>query len=178
MANADNIVLEEFSDSWSENFKTCAQGILKIIPEELLLEFHHIGSTAIDNILSVPIIDVGIMITDFGIAKKRIVPLMEKEGYEYFWQDAYADGFLMFVKRDDKGIRTHHISMAEEESSFWDCLYFREYLKRNPDIAGAYQELKQKSSEAFSHDFKGYIASKSEFIKLVMPVAKEKIQDF
>lgn len=57
-----------------------------------------------------------------------IVPILEAEGYEYFWRPVCCnDGtpyYAWFIKRNSQGKRTHHIHMVEANSELWDRIYF------------------------------------------------------
>ena len=57
-----------------------------------------------------------------------------------------------------------------------DCdeLYFRDYLKENPDIAKAYEGLKLGLWKEYEHDRDGYTNAKTEFIQTYTNQAKEK----
>lgn len=47
----------------------------------------------------------------------------------------------------------------------WDELYFRDYLRRYPEVARQYGVLKQGLKEQYEHDRDGYTDAKTEFIK-------------
>ncbi|MBT5095147.1 MAG: GrpB family protein, partial [Halobacteriovoraceae bacterium] len=128
MSNNEIVEIEPYDDEWPEHFKKEAQALMSVLPEEQLLEFHHIGSTAIPEMPAKPIIDIGVMINSFDEAKEKIVPVMQEKGYEYCWRTDRQPPFMTFIKTDSSGKRTHHVHMAEEEHNFWDRLYFREYL--------------------------------------------------
>ena len=49
--------LEPYDDDWPGLFREEANLLMKNLPEELLLEFHHIGSTSIPEMPSRPIIE-------------------------------------------------------------------------------------------------------------------------
>jgi GrpB-like predicted nucleotidyltransferase (UPF0157 family) len=178
MSKSENISLEPYDDEWPGLFKKEAQYLMSILPEDSLLEFHHIGSTAIPDMPAKPIIDLGVMITSFDDAKEKIRPLLEKDGYEYFWRKDRSQPFMTFVKTDDNGNRTHHVHLAEEEHNFWDRLYFREYLKQNRDEARKYFELKDELCKKFPSDREAYTDGKSEYVNSVTAIAKEKVKEF
>jgi GrpB-like predicted nucleotidyltransferase (UPF0157 family) len=124
-----------------------------------------------------PIIDILVEVSSLEDTKKQIVPILDAEGYEYFWRPAFGnDGppyYTWFIKRNSEGKRTHHIHMVEEDSELWDRLYFRDYLRQFPTEAKRYDELKRKLSEEYSNDRVKYTEEKSDFILSVTKKAKE-----
>ncbi|MBT7609647.1 MAG: GrpB family protein [Bacteriovoracaceae bacterium] len=178
MTKSENISLEAYDDEWPLLFKEEAQYLMSILPEDCLLEFHHIGSTAIPDMPAKPIIDLGIMITCFEDAKLKIQPILQENGYEYIWREDRTPPFMTFIKRNDEGIRTHHVHLAEEEHNFWDRLYFREYLKQNRDEARKYFQLKDELCKKYPTDREAYTEGKSNYVKEVTAVAKDKVKEF
>jgi GrpB-like predicted nucleotidyltransferase (UPF0157 family) len=178
MSKSENISLVAYDDEWPVLFKSEAKYLMSILPEESLLEFHHIGSTAIPDMPATPIIDLGVMVTSFEDAKEKITPILKKYGYEYHWCDDRTPPFMTFIKYNEKGERTHHVHFAEEEHNFWDRLYFREYLKQNRDEARNYFELKDQLCKKFPNDREAYTSGKSEYVKEITAVAKQKVKEF
>ena len=115
-----------------------------------------------------PIIDIFIQVTSLERAKKEIVEILELQGYEYFWRPSLFKGqefYIWFIKRGDKGIRTHHIHVVENDIGRSDELIFRDYLMEHPSIAAEYQELKLGLAEKYRNDREAYTRAKTEFIK-------------
>ena len=177
MSKSEVISLVPYDDEWPNLFKEEAKHLMSLLPEECLLEFHHIGSTAIPDMPAKPIIDMGIMVTSFDLAKEKLVKVLENEGYEYIWREDRSPPFMTFIKRNEEGERTHHIHMAEEEHNFWDRLYFREYLKKYRDEARNYFNLKDKLQKEFPNDREAYTDGKSEYVATITTKAKEVIKD-
>ncbi|MCL4544830.1 MAG: GrpB family protein [Chloroflexi bacterium] len=48
------------------------------------------------------------------------------------------------------------------------CLVFRDYLRANPDVAGAYAALKRDLARRFPHDHERYGAGKHAFVHEVL----------
>lgn len=168
--------LEPYDDEWVNLFRKEAQSLMELLPEESLLEFHHIGSTAIPEMPAKPIIDIGVMINSFADAKEKIVPLMEKNGFDYRWRDDRSPAFMTFVKQaGDIGYEVH---MAEEEHAFWDCLYFREFLKKHSSEARNYFDLKNELIKQFGEDHDSYNSGKVDYINRITKQAKTELEEF
>lgn len=116
-------------------------------------------------------------VTSLEDTKKQIVPIMEAEGYDYYWRPAFGDDgppyYAWFIKRNSEGKRTHHIHMVEADSALWDRIYFRDYLRQFPAIAKEYDELKRTLSATFSNDRVRYTQEKSDFILSITRKAKD-----
>jgi len=168
--------LGPYDDAWVVLFKNETKFLMKLLPEDYLLEFHHIGSTAIPEMPAKPIIDIGVMITSFVDADLKIRPIMRDHGYAYKWCDERGPGFITFSKMDDE--HAYHVHMAVEDHDFWDCLYFREYLKRNPIEAKTYFDLKNELAKQFAENHIAYNAGKEEYIKRITEIAKRELEEF
>jgi len=116
-------------------------------------------------------------VTSLEETKKRIVPVLEAEGYEYFYRPSFGNYgppyYAWFIKRDSKGKRTHHIHMVEAGSELWDRLYFRDYLKEFPEVAERYNDLKRELSKKYPNNRVKYTEEKSGFIRSVTEKAKK-----
>ena len=146
------------------------------LPKSLIIRIEHFGSTAIPGLAAKPIIDILMEVSSLEETKKQIVPLLESEGYDYFWRPELFDGppmYAWFIKRDSEGKRTHHIHMVEADSKLWDRLYFRDYLREFPDEAERYGELKHSLSEKYPNDRVAYTKGKTDFIVSVAEKAKQ-----
>jgi GrpB-like predicted nucleotidyltransferase (UPF0157 family) len=148
----------------------------KNLPGDIVRRYEHFGSTAVPNLAAKPIIDILVEVSSLEVTRQIVVPILEKEGYEYFWRPSQGEDppfYAWFIKRNRKGDRTHHIHMVEAESELWDRLYFRDYLRRFPDKAQEYEHLKADLSVRYSHDRVAYSKGKSEFITAMTTEAKE-----
>src|SRR5215475_4757189 len=64
--------------------------------------------------------------------------------------------------------RTHHLHVVEERSEEWrGWLAFRDYLRRHPDTAAEYEDLKRRLAAAHGrdpNDRRAYREGKADFI--------------
>jgi GrpB-like predicted nucleotidyltransferase (UPF0157 family) len=111
------------------------------------------------------------------LAIKRIAPILESQGYEYFWRPTWGDDtppfYAWFIKRDSRGNRTNHIHMVEYDFEHWERLLFRDYLIEHPGVAREYQDLKYRLSKAHPDNRIRYTEGKTEFIVRVTALAKK-----
>jgi len=176
-ATQEAIEIVPYDAAWPEQFLREKEHLERCLPAGLIRRIEHFGSTAIPDLAAKPIIDILVEVSDLGETKRDIVPVLESQGYEYFWRPTHGDDgppfYAWFIKRDPNGIRTHHIHMVEKHfSEHWDRLLFRDYLVLHPEVAREYETIKRRLASAFPRDRVAYTRGKSEFINVVTARAK------
>lgn len=172
----EEISIVPYDPNWLSMFEDEAAFLRRELPKDLVKRIEHFGSTAIPGLSAKPIIDILVEVTSLDETKKQIVPILEAEGYEYFWRPTIGNQppyYAWFIKRDVEGKRTHHIHMVEADSELWNRLYFRDYLRHFPAEAKRYDELKRLLSEKYPKDRIKYTEEKSDFITSVTRKATE-----
>lgn len=162
----------EYRPQWRKMFEEEKQ-LLQAVLGEGSSEVKHIGSTAVDGLAAKPIIDIMIGLPDFSVADK-LVPIIEALGYEYFKKYEDEMPYRRYFAKNSNGIRTHQIHIVEIGSEFWGRhLFFRDYLRQNPEIMNEYAALKKQLAEREWVDVNEYADAKSEFITGIENKAKE-----
>lgn len=126
---------------------------------DYVLDVVHIGSTAIPAVGAKPVIDMLALLRRHrdGFAS---VPAMAASGFE-FRGEAGLPGRHFFRKGDP---RTHHVHMyRSNHPEVGRHIRFRDYLRRHPDQASAYDALKRELAARFGSDTRAYSEAKSEF---------------
>jgi GrpB-like predicted nucleotidyltransferase (UPF0157 family) len=173
----EEIEIVHYNPEWKNLFKKERIFLLNKLPKHLVNRVEHFGSTAIPGIASKPIIDILVEVSSLDETKKHIVPILKKEGYDYFWRPINNDNnsphYAWFIKRDSEGKRTHHIHMVENNSVLWKGLIFRDYLIEFPDEAKRYELLKFALIKKFNKDRIRYTEGKTEFINDIIEKARK-----
>ena len=132
-------------------------------------------------------------VSSLNETRKQIVPILESEGYDYFWRPPFNDAsnpddfYAWFIKRSrvrdselptahsllQKGKRTHHLHLVEADSALWERLYFRDYLREFPEEAKRYEELKLLLADRYPNNRIAYTKGKTEFIVPLTKKAKQ-----
>ncbi|GEN83140.1 hypothetical protein SLU01_14520 [Sporosarcina luteola] len=147
-----------FSERWSVAFDEEA-AILKEIFGTEIIEIHHIGSTSIQGLSAKPIIDIMPVMKDITQVN-QYDGKMAAIGYEAKGENGIARR-RYFQKGGDE--RTHHIHIYENGSPEIDRhLAFRDFLRKHPEKAKAYGDLKEKLAQKFPYDIDSYINGKAE----------------
>jgi GrpB-like predicted nucleotidyltransferase (UPF0157 family) len=174
----DRIAVVPYDPRWPEAFERERFHLLSCLPPGLVKRIEHFGSTAVPGLSAKPIVDMLVEVTSLDETRRRIAPILESQGYDYFWRPASGDDtppfYAWFIKRDENGNRTHHIHMVEAGYELWDNLLFRDYLIEHPDVAGEYGELKQELSEIHHNDRVAYTEAKAGFIRAVTERARQR----
>jgi len=171
----DRVELVAYDPRWPAWFEAEKQRLLALFPA-LVRRVEHFGSTAIPGLAAKPVVDLLIEVVSLDAARKHIAPVLERAGYDHFWRATHGDDgppfYAWFIKRDERGARTHHLHMVEAGSEHWDRLLFRDYLIARPDCARRYEELKRRLAAEHSADRVAYTRAKSAFIEEITAAAK------
>ena len=174
---AEEVAIVPSDPAWPQMFEEEKAHLLDCLPRELIGRIEHFGSTAVPHLAAKPIIDMLVEVTSLEETRQRIVPVLEAQGYDYFWRPTHGDDgppfYAWFIKRDANGNRTHHIHMVESDFEQWERLLFRDYLIEHPATATEYELLKLRLSGEHRNNRVAYTEAKTEFIKQVTEMAKE-----
>lgn len=164
----DEIAVVDYDPQWPILFEEEKEHLLSCLPFGLIVRIEHFGSTAVKGLAAKPIVDMLVEVTSLEETRRRIAPVLEAQGYDYFWRPTTGDDtppfYAFFIRRDEQGRRTHHIHMVEGHFEIWERLLFRDYLAARPEIAARYQTLKLELARAYAHDRIAYTERKTEFI--------------
>ena len=169
----EEITISPYDPQWPESFRHEKEHLQSCLPSDLVLRIEHFGSTAVPGLASKPIVDMLVEVSDLRATRERIVPVLESQGYDYFWRPTHGDDgppfYAWFIKRESgTGARTHHIHMVEGRfTEHWDRLLFRDYLIDHPEVAKEYEGLKLRLASVSPRDRVAYTRGKTEFIVTV-----------
>jgi GrpB-like predicted nucleotidyltransferase (UPF0157 family) len=172
----EEVAVVPYDPCWPKLFEQERNHLSSCLPSDLVKRIEHFGSTAVPGLSAKPIVDILVEVASLNATKMKIVPILEAQGYDYFWRPSWGDStppfYAWFIKRDKCGRRTHHIHMIEADFEHWQRLLFRDYLIEHPHIAKEYGELKERLSEAHHADRVAYTEAKTDFIRIVTEKAK------
>ena len=174
----EEVAIVPYDPRWPEIFRSEKDHLLSCLPNDLIRRVEHFGSTAVPGLAAKPVVDVLVEVTDLPATRVRIAPVLEAQGYDYFWRPTHGDDgppfYAWFIKRDPgTGARTHHIHMVEPDfGEHWDRLLFRDYLIEHPQVAREYEDLKFRLASAYPNDRVAYMKGKTEFVLRITEQAK------
>jgi GrpB-like predicted nucleotidyltransferase (UPF0157 family) len=175
----EKVAVVSYDTRWPLMFQQERQHLMSCLPMTLVKRIEHFGSTAVPGLAAKPIIDMLVEVTSLDETRRKVPPILEKQGYDYFWRPTWGDDtppfYAWFIKRDSQGNRTHHIHMVEAHFEHWDRIIFRDYLVVQPEIAKEYSMLKIRLSDTYANDRVLYTKAKTDFIVRVTKIAKKGI---
>lgn len=140
---------------------------------DIILRINHIGSTAIPNIISKPIVDI-LMEVSKDSDKIKIANKLKSMGWllmncteEPYFKQTYNKGYTKYGF--DEKVYHLHIRYADD----WDELYFRDYLIEHNDIAKKYEKIKKELKGKFEYNRDAYTLAKGEFVNKYSAIAKD-----
>ncbi len=165
----DNIVIESYDPAWPKLALAEINAIKKIANPLPFVAIEHMGSTAVAELSSKPIIDILIAVESIDDAKHWIDPI-KTLGY-LFWEDNPDKTHLRFVKGlppfGEK--RTHHVHIVEAKNdTFKQRILFRDLLRQDKQSRQQYESLKLKLSQQYPTDRERYTEQKAAFIESVL----------
>lgn len=155
------IVVVDHDPEWAKEFEKESE-ILQHILGDILINIHHIGSTAVPGLMAKPIIDILLDVTDLDrLDSKR--QAFENLGYEVMGEMGIP-GRRYFRKGGDK--RTHHIhAFKSGDPNLTRHLAFRDYLMEYKDVAEEYGTLKFNIAKRIKNEIEKYSDQKDAFVK-------------
>jgi GrpB-like predicted nucleotidyltransferase (UPF0157 family) len=151
--------LSDYRQLWADLYLEEEKRI-KAAVGHLIVDLQHIGSTAIPGIKAKPILDMMAGVAQLEKALLCEAPL-ETIGYDYIAHAGIANDYVF-----GKGVaRTHYLHVVEYGGAKWtNHLCFRDRLRNDPELAQAYERLKEELSRKFSDSRAKYHDAKSKFI--------------
>ncbi len=164
-APQDVVELVPHSSTWSQRFEDEARALRAVLPHDLDPQIEHIGSTAVPDLLTRPIIDIMLLVEErsrFGDLR----PALESLGYVMAsWPDdpyymLFIKGMPPFGQR-----RTHHVHVRHPHDMIARRkLKLRHLLRGTPRLVQAYGNLKKELADKYAEDLDTYRAGRTAFI--------------
>ena len=165
----DAVEIAEYDPAWPGAYERERAAIADALGGHVLA-IEHVGSTSVPGLRAKPIIDIMIGLRRLADHALCVAPL-EALGYEF--KGEFGIPGRHYFRRPVRGPRTHQLHMVEHGRDFWvRHLLFRDYLRRNPDEAAAYQRLKLRLAARFGSDVEGYTEAKAKFIESAVAKAR------
>jgi GrpB-like predicted nucleotidyltransferase (UPF0157 family) len=165
----DNITIEPYNAAWEKLAQAEIKSIKTITNQLPYISIEHLGSTAVLELSSKPIIDIFIALKSIKEADQWIRPL-ESMGYVFWNENPDKSHFRFFKGMPPFGMkRTHHIHIVEATNNTIEHrILFRDILRRDEKIRLEYESLKLKLSKSHLIDREIYTDKKGKFIVKVL----------
>lgn len=82
----EDVAIVPYDSRWPELFRQEREHLLACLPSDLIRRIEHFGSTAVPGLAAKPVVDVLVEVANLEATKVRIAPILQSQGYEYFWR--------------------------------------------------------------------------------------------
>jgi GrpB-like predicted nucleotidyltransferase (UPF0157 family) len=165
-----------YNPEWAMLFEQEKALIAEALGANMALNIEHIGSTSIEDLAAKPTIDILIEVPELNDeTKQTIAQKLETIGYGNM-QNAEQERKMTFGKGyglDSGSTQTYHLHIRQQGDTPQDEIYFRDCLRRNPDIRNEYERLKYTLAEKYRFNREDYTQAKTGFIKRITETAKK-----
>jgi len=176
------VILHEYRSAWSDEFELL-KGVYVESLGDLAIAIEHIGSTSIPGIKAKPIIDIDIVIRDYGVFP-NVVEKLASLGYSHngdqgiLHREAFKrkDEFTPYSKPKRKWVNHHLYVCPEFSEELRRHLIFRDYLRADEDAKREYESIKVAIAARSDGDRKKYAAIKEtecrDFVERTLAAAR------
>lgn len=135
-----------------------------------VLPYNHIGSTAVGNILSKPIVDI---LTEIPheCEMTPVKDLLLNNGYTCMAESADRMSFNKGYTLEGYAPEVFHLHLRFYGDN--DELYFKKYLIEHPETAKEYEAVKLALCAKYKYDRDKYTQGKTDFINKYTELAKK-----
>ncbi|MDE6474142.1 MAG: GrpB family protein [Clostridia bacterium] len=154
------IFLTEHQPYWIEWYNEEVAQLKTLLPSDV--EYHHIGSTAVNGIMAKPIVDI-IIETNTDSQLKEVAETLHS--HDYIIMSSSENRISLNKGYTEYGFaeKVFHLHIRLKDDI--DEVYFRDYLNAHPDVAKEYEELKLRLWKQYEHNRDAYTNAKTSFVK-------------
>jgi len=161
------IVLTEHKPYWADRYREEVAALKNILPP--LVEFYHIGSTAVNGIWAKPIIDI-LAVVKSESAMKQAADILRENGYIVMSENDKRISLNKGYTENGFADKVFHLHLRLFNDK--DEIYFRDYLNAHYEVAKEYEKLKLRLWKKYEHDRDAYTQAKTEFVTKYTKFAK------
>lgn len=165
------VELVKHRPEWRRCFAEVKSRLEKIFAGEPL-KFHHVGSTAIPEIMAKPMLDV-MGVVSGGAKPDMYRERLEQEGLAWMGEYGVAGRRYCVLYSGDGAVEYLHLHLYEAgHPEVENQLLFRDYLLAFPQAARDYERLKADLLNRYSERRPQYTEAKSDFVKEIHQKAR------
>lgn len=161
--------LQDYDPSWPALYADEAKLLTDALAPELVA-IEHIGSTSVPGMAAKPVIDILAAVAGYG-RFPSLVQRLGSVGYVYTPESEADDPDRRVFRKGPEDIgqlRTHHLHLTTSGSRYWHRMVaFRDHLRRHPEDATTYVDLKHGLAARHAGDPAAYSAGKHGFVTAI-----------
>jgi GrpB-like predicted nucleotidyltransferase (UPF0157 family) len=163
----EGVWIADYDRRWPELFAELRDRIADVLGE-MVIAIEHVGSTSVPDLPAKPIIDIDVVVRAKDVPEA--IRILEQNGYRH-------EGNLGIEGREafrwTAKVPDHHLYLCPEGSpAFQRHIVLRDYLRKNPDAAREYAELKRCLAQQYKNDRTKYQDAKQDFVEKLYRAAK------
>lgn len=159
----NTVSLENNYELYKKIFKE-EKAYLESVFKENRFKIEHVGSTAVKNLLSKPVVDIAIGVDNLNSFKKYYSLLNKR----YTITENREKEEILLIKENEKETFCLIHVLDIKSNRYTNMIKFRDILINNLDILKKYENLKIDLAKKYKDDRKNYTKSKNEFINKVL----------
>lgn len=159
-----NIIVVPYDAAWRTEFEKIKEQLLAVLDGKVL-RIEHVGSTSVPGLAAKPIIDLDVVIENYGVFEGVKIAL-QTLGYAYEG-DLGIPGREAFAYRPEEkpDLMEHHLYVCPQDSpELKRHTTFRDHLRNNADDRERYAQIKRQAAQRYPHDIEGYLEMKGTVI--------------
>lgn len=166
------IILKEHNVDYKNWYEIEKQNLLSCINKNDIKRINHIGSSAVEGLISKPTVDILLEIADeTDIEQLKNTLIQNGWGFMSASKNPYMQmSFNKGYTKEGFADKVYHLHVRYFGN--WNELYFRDYLREHKEVADEYGQLKLSLKEKYEHDRDGYTKAKTEFVMKYSEKAK------
>lgn len=164
----NTVSLENNYELYKKIFKE-EKAYLESVFKENRFKIEHVGSTAVKDLLSKPVVDIAIGVDNLNSFKKYYSLLNKR----YTITENREKEEILLIKENEKETFCLIHVLDIKSNRYTNMIKFRDILINNLDILKKYENLKIDLAKKYKDDRKNYTKSKNEFINKVLKNKKE-----
>ena len=174
------IEIVPYDQQWPVEFHRIGAPLRKVM-RDLAVRIDHIGSTAVPGLAAKDVIDVQVTVATLDAG--AIVPALAPLGYT-LWEGITCDHLppgrddppeewrKLFFRAPEGQRRTNlHIRQVGRANQRY-ALLFRDYLRADPRVVGAYEQVKEVLARLHPEDLDAYYDVKDPVCDIIMVAAE------
>jgi GrpB-like predicted nucleotidyltransferase (UPF0157 family) len=164
------VEIADHDPRWSALFEEQRDEVARALAPWLAAPVEHIGSTAVAGLRAKPVVDVLAPVVSMG-GRAQMVRVLSDRGW-LLWPDDPMGGVRLWFLRPRPERRTHHLHVVRHTHPHARALRaFRDALREDPELAAAYQRLKERLARENPADREAYTRGKSLFVARALRAA-------
>ncbi len=177
------ITLEAHNPRYKEWYEAEKASILSVVDERDVARINHIGSSAVENLVAKPVVDILLEI-DGCCQVEKLQEKLKTIGYGVEIATRAENPFRLLLAKGMTcdGFASRVYLLHVRYLGDWNELYFRDYLLAHPEVAEEYGQLKTqilrdiesgKIQRMPNGQPNGYSQAKFAFVERVSALAKQ-----